>query len=351
MNDLSPHANNRSDTVDGIEKPTDLLLQLNQRLLRLSEQVDNLQQDIDAMSAVVDDSGTQVTALVGELTETQSAAQLQKRLAELTEQMNAEHEQLNYLGLKMTETATREQMVRLAGTVATENQVNSVLELVQQMARSLELSNRYTETREEHIEALTSTLREIVTKRQAKHDQSAFRGPYVETIQSSAKAELLTGLLPLVDGLDVARKQAEAIVAKEQATAEEVRRQALAAEEQASGGLLNKFRGRNSTESTNGRAANRATEGPASSAERLLQQIVTLQERIETVLSLEGVICIDTTDATYDPRIHIAVETEFTNDAEVGAILCELRPGYAQGDRVLRYAEVVVAAAPNDVLS
>jgi len=81
MSALPPTTNQNSVVNAGAEKPSRLLMQLNQRLLNLSEQVSRLQEDIDGMASVVDDSGMQVSALVDNLAETQSSAQLQKRLS------------------------------------------------------------------------------------------------------------------------------------------------------------------------------------------------------------------------------------------------------------------------------
>jgi len=51
-------------------------------------------------------------------------------------------------------------------------------------------------------------------------------------------------------------------------------------------------------------------------------------------------------EGAFDPEQHEAVETVPTADAEPGTIVSTLRTGYRAGKDVLRYAQVKVAAAP-----
>ncbi|HED64596.1 MAG TPA: nucleotide exchange factor GrpE, partial [Planctomycetes bacterium] len=52
------------------------------------------------------------------------------------------------------------------------------------------------------------------------------------------------------------------------------------------------------------------------------------------------------TDGAFDPRVHDATSTEETEEHEPGTILDTIRKGYTWQGRVLRPAQVVVAAAP-----
>ena len=88
------------------------LPQLSRRLMQLTAQLDALQGEVDKIAAQVEDGGLQVSALVSHLTDTQSTHLLQSRLAEFTEQMSSEHEQLNFLEVKLADLATQEQIVR-----------------------------------------------------------------------------------------------------------------------------------------------------------------------------------------------------------------------------------------------
>ena len=119
----SRHAADIPSSALGADDPTRLLPQLNQRLLQVSAQLNQIHEEVDRLSATLDDDSAQISALVGHLTDTQSTALLQRRLAEFTEEMSSEHEQLNFLSLKLTELATQDQLVRMASTMATQGQV------------------------------------------------------------------------------------------------------------------------------------------------------------------------------------------------------------------------------------
>ena len=165
------------------------LSQLNQRLLQLAAQLDQIHAEVDKLSARIDDDSAQISALVGNLTDTQSTQLLQRRLAEFTEQMSAEHEQLNFLGLKLTELATQDQLVRMASTVATQGQVSELLDIVHNLVRTQDLANRLSETREEHVESLLGTLQEIVVHRQQAIERNDQRDQeQVDAIRRAAAA-------------------------------------------------------------------------------------------------------------------------------------------------------------------
>ncbi len=80
-----------------------------------------------------------------------------------------------------------------------------------------------------------------------------------------------------------------------------------------------------------------------------LQGLSFVQDRLLAVLAAEGVHPIETEDEPFDPHQHVAIETVVASDGvESGTIVRELRRGYALGETVLRYAEVVVAREPED---
>lgn len=62
-------------------------------------------------------------------------------------------------------------------------------------------------------------------------------------------------------------------------------------------------------------------------------------------LSQHEIEAIEST-GSFDPKLHEAVETVPTDEAEPGTIVSTLRAGYKAGNDVLRYAQVKVAAAP-----
>ena len=79
--------------------------------------------------------------------------------------------------------------------------------------------------------------------------------------------------------------------------------------------------------------------------EAWLQGLALVRERFLGLLSAEGIQEMQALETPFDPHLHVAVETETRDDAPPNTIVRVLRKGYRQRQRVLRYAEVVVARA------
>jgi molecular chaperone GrpE (heat shock protein) len=349
-------------TTTGHEDPAHLLAQLNQRLLQLAAQLDMIHAEVDNLAARIDDDSAQVSALVSHLTDTQSTQLLQRRLADFTEEMSAEHEQLNFLGLKLTELATQDQLVRMASTVATQGQVSEVLEIVQNLVRIQDRANRLSETREEHVEALLGTLHEIVAHRQQAIDRNDQRDQeQVDAIRRAARGEFAADLLPALDGLEIALERARTILARQRhdlaALAQLTASPRTDDRGQPPPGLLDKLRSRITTEDDIGGLSGHGSAPPASMAATLsateawLNHLTLVRDRFVALLALEGIEPLPALNQKFDPRIHMAVDSEVRTDVPPKTVVRELRKGYRQDRRVLRYAEVVIAQAPDSTAS
>jgi hypothetical protein len=83
-----------------------------------------------------------------------------------------------------------------------------------------------------------------------------------------------------------------------------------------------------------------------------LQGLELVRERLFETLAREGVEPLEAIGQPFDPHRHVAMDTvPARDDAPSGTVVSELRRGYAVGDRVLRYAEVVVARAESQDLT
>jgi molecular chaperone GrpE len=76
------------------------------------------------------------------------------------------------------------------------------------------------------------------------------------------------------------------------------------------------------------------------------QGLFLVARRLTTLLSQLGVRQIGTPGEPFDPRWHEAITTEARADVPEGTILHVSRPGYIQGERIIRPAQVSVAGAP-----
>ena len=89
----------------------------------------------------------------------------------------------------------------------------------------------------------------------------------------------------------------------------------------------------------------RALEAAAEHEEAKLEDGVRLVHRsLAGVLAKEGLAEIDA-DGKFDPHVHEALLSQ-PSDAEEGSVIEVVQKGYKLGDKVLRPARVVIAAAP-----
>jgi molecular chaperone GrpE len=89
----------------------------------------------------------------------------------------------------------------------------------------------------------------------------------------------------------------------------------------------------------------RALEAAAEHEEAKLEDGVRLVHRsLAGVLAKEGLAEIET-NGKFDPHVHEALLSQ-PSDAEEGSVIEVVQKGYRLGDKVLRPARVVVAAAP-----
>jgi molecular chaperone GrpE len=72
--------------------------------------------------------------------------------------------------------------------------------------------------------------------------------------------------------------------------------------------------------------------------------IELIRRKFEAILESEGVKRIECEGALFDPNFHEAVSQESVDAAESGRVVGVMQPGYMLGDRVIRPAQVRVAA-------
>ena len=89
-----------------------------------------------------------------------------------------------------------------------------------------------------------------------------------------------------------------------------------------------------------------ASQCESQDAQNLLVGVRMTRDQLWAMLERQQVKAIDA-DGAFDPNLHQAVSTVETEDAEPGSVVEIVRRGYTIGDRVLRYAQVKVAAAPD----
>lgn len=71
-----------------------------------------------------------------------------------------------------------------------------------------------------------------------------------------------------------------------------------------------------------------------------------LYRQVLDALNRVGVVAMETEGKRFDPHLHEALSRQVTTEFEEGTIVMELRQGYMFKDKLLRPAQVVVAAPP-----
>jgi molecular chaperone GrpE len=72
--------------------------------------------------------------------------------------------------------------------------------------------------------------------------------------------------------------------------------------------------------------------------------IELIQRKLLSILESEGVRRIDAEGALFDPNVHEAISQEPVDGAESGTVVAVTQQGYMLGERVIRPAQVKVAA-------
>jgi len=93
------------------------------------------------------------------------------------------------------------------------------------------------------------------------------------------------------------------------------------------------------------RAASSFADGKEVDAAAVKEGVSLVLRQFQSKLDRYQVKTVDTKDAAFDPRFHEAISQVPSPDVKPGTVVHELQKGYFIGERLLRPALVVVAAA------
>jgi molecular chaperone GrpE len=85
---------------------------------------------------------------------------------------------------------------------------------------------------------------------------------------------------------------------------------------------------------------------PAGVDEGWLKGLQLVHQKLQEILSAQGVEPIEAVGSAFDPKLHEAVGSEESSDHPEDTVVLELRRGYRLRDRVIRPALVKVARPP-----
>lgn len=363
------------------------LLQIQNRLWQLTAQLDQIQNQLQALRTDADQNTVQVTALVEALTNTQTLQPVHERLAELLTTLDATQEQvatlvksavtvardeqLQQLQQRLTGVARQEQLEQLLQEVAKQPQLERLIEVVASQAQLAEATdqvkkltrtqfkaNTLTESKEQQIENALTILRELANRRAQTPEQSQPIGATAQpaTItRREARAEFAAELLPALDSIELAFTNGLLLLERQQARLTSILTQTTdgVSTPQAltpAPGFWQRLLG--------GAPPPVTTMHQVGPDPKAVQEIFTtmndafvawlrglalVSDRFAALLSKEEIQPIEALDQPFDPRLHVAVETQSRSDVAPNTVVRVLRKGYRQQNRILRYAEVVVA--------
>jgi molecular chaperone GrpE len=250
-------------------------------------------------------------------------------------------------------------MVRLATVVATQSQVMELAETVQELIRTEQRNNELTEVRGRQVTEILTTVQAFLNRRsQHETDEIVMDAARLEETRREARGEFAAQFLPAIDGLEGALEEGRLLLARHRQDLAEMGQPhsgaATPADRHApsSGSLVNRLRSRLSGEGEMGETGHVTPATPESMAAGAtalngwLRALALVRDRFLALMALEGIQPIQALKQPFDPRLHVVVQSEQRSDFPPNTVVREVRRGFRQANRVLRYAEVVVARAP-----
>jgi molecular chaperone GrpE len=184
------------------------------------------------------------------------------------------------------------------------------------------------EAQMEQLSAALEMLRAADARREADVAASSARRHDEQVV---ARLDVVQAMLPALDGLDEALRSARRLLEQH-------------AEPPRPATFLGRLRSRVLRRGA-GAAPDPRVDALREAMAAWLVGLTFVRQRLLDVLAAEGVQPIAAQGALFDPHYHVAVEVVPPEETvPPGTVASELRRGYMVGERVLRYAEVAVAA-------
>lgn len=334
--------------------------QIGHRLLQVAAQIGQMQAQIDHLAETAHLNSGQLDALLRTLTDVHRADELRGAVAEVALQVDAGQQQVLAMAAELSKLARQDQLQRLEEIVAQQDQLAGVEQALTKWSRTQFKSNALGESKEQQIETALAALQAIVDHRDAWREQRVWEDrQQVEAGRQLARSELAVDLLPALDGLELA-------IASGQVWLEENGQRIAAQDASHQRSRNGQWAEESSTQRNVWQRLRQSLIVPPASeelippvpefvpamlvtAESWLEGLKLVRMRLAGLLAAEGIQPIDALGQSFDPRLHVALETESRSDVPANIIVRQLRKGYRQHDRVLRYAEVVVSRAPEPI--
>ncbi len=337
------------------------VLQVEQHFQQLSAHLDELRQQMAAVHAESNQSSRQLATLIEHLTDSERITPLLANVADMATALDATQTQLEELTRR---TARQEQLERLVAVVAGQSQLEELNENLKKLTRTQFKSNTLAESKTGQIEQSLTTLRALATQRaEIQQQQSEHASQQLNEAHRAGRAAFAAELLPALDSLELAlttgadlltrQRERAAVLLQQDIPAAVVRRSDSTTAP--TPGFWQRLLGSAATVDTPAPANPTTAAGPllqefTSTTEQAISAWLTgltlVSERLTALLAAEEIKPIEALHQPFDPRLHVAVESAARSDVAPDTVVRVLRQGYRRHDRVIRYAEVVVARPP-----
>jgi molecular chaperone GrpE (heat shock protein) len=301
--------------------------------VRLTDQMDRLQASLDDVLAETQASGSQVEALLGHLTDPARSQAFDERLA----------------GLLAGQEMGQEQWQTLS------SDLNDLAQTVAKLNRTQFKSNALAEMKDQHVATALGTLQDVAVRReQLQEARTSVEQERMVALRVEARGEFAADLLPALDGLEMALLSGRGLLERRRRQEVEA---ACSAQTQSAipepppvrPGLWQRLawalwgRGLPPGALPPGAPATPPVrDDVADAVTAWLQGLELVRTRFLGLLATADIYPIQAEGRPFDPRLHLAMETESRAELPDGAVVNVLRKGYRQRGRVLRYAEVTV---------
>lgn len=291
------------------------VLQIQNHVANLAHQIEHTQWEVEKLLGETREGNTQLHALTEHFLKTETRDRLYETLAELQTQMDS-----------------------------SQDKVDELVQTVKKLSRTQFKANTLNESKEQQTSEAVALLREMLTKReQAQEAQRQEEQEYQTALQARARAEFAADFLPVLDGIELALEHGSSLSDSHEN---------MISSSEKPPGFFRKLFGRGpSPELAEGTPQDQEQKADLSSelSETMagwLHGLEIVRERFLRLLEREGITRIPDLKEAFDPHLHVALETEERDDVPDNMIIKVIRKGYTHYDRVLRYAEVIVAKTP-----
>ena len=324
-------------------------------MLRLTAHVETLERTVSTLLDLAQTDHDQLSVLVNSVVDPQREAGLNAQLAELSATLQSQQEATDRLDARAGQLASGADMQALMATVVRQEQLAALEDRLAKLVRTQFKTNTLTESQLQQLGSAQSVLQELAERRQTREDdhlaQEALR---LDEARTQGRQELAADLLPAIDGLELALENGRTWTERQTELLAKTTTQVIETPPPPPTSRWQRVRlaWENPLPQTAPEPAPVAA-GDAEPIREMLQEagawlagLELVHERFVGLLVADGIQPIDPLGKPFDPHRHVAVDTVESSDIPPNTVAKVTRKGYRQGKRIIRYAEVIVARAP-----